>query len=39
MGKHRKEANRRGCAVIIVITMPLLILLATTADQARSLIG
>jgi hypothetical protein len=42
MGKHRKKdgmASRGGCAVIIMFTMPLLVLLATLADQACSLIG
>jgi hypothetical protein len=42
MAKHRKKegvASRGGCAVIIVITAPLLVLLTTLADQVRSLIG
>jgi hypothetical protein len=42
VGKHRKKqglASRGGCAVIIMFTVPLLVLLATLADQARSLIG
>jgi hypothetical protein len=41
MGKHRKKqgASRRGCAVIMMFTVPLLVLLTTLADQARSLIG
>ena len=39
-GKHRKRAaGRVGCVVIVLFTMPLPILLATLADQARSLIG
>jgi hypothetical protein len=40
-GKHRKGggASKMGCAVIMVFAMPLLISLATAADQARSLVG
>ncbi|MFK0247127.1 hypothetical protein ACIQUM_20730 [Amycolatopsis azurea] len=41
MGKHRKEgpASRYGCAVIVMFAAPLLILLATLADQAIDLIS
>jgi hypothetical protein len=39
-GKHRKrEAGRAGCVVLMMFTMPLLVLLATLADQAQTLIS
>ncbi|MGW5703816.1 hypothetical protein [Amycolatopsis japonica] len=43
-GKHRKDkdgglASRGGCAVIMLIAVPVLVLLTTAADQAIILVS